>query len=163
MEISDKKLNFMNNPITMIITVVSPPIGRGPSEQKKDFKQYFGRNANQLIPSANDNKLCLFYALELARIYHDYKIINMQKKKGEPISKNLITHWSFLRVLKDEARKTSIASRLLHVNGIDSNRDSYGIDVLPFIQDFYDTEYPGFHILTTFMYQSFRAVSDCSC
>ena len=71
----------MNKPITAIITVVSPPHGMGPSEKKTDFKQYFGRNSNQLILSANDNKLCLFYALELARIYHDQNIINQTKKK----------------------------------------------------------------------------------
>ena len=139
----------MNNPITVIITVVSPPIGRGPSEKKKDFKQYFGRNEKHLIKTDNNNNICLFYALELSRIYHDYKIINQKKKIEEPIPKNLVTRWSFLRILEDEARKTDIASRLLNVNGIDPTLDSYGFGVLTLVQDFYDNEYPGLYILET--------------
>ena len=156
MEISDKKWNFMNNQITVIITIVSPPHGRGTNEKKRDFKLYFGRNERQLISSANDNKLCLFYALELARIYHDEKQINLLKKKGNPIPKFLITHWSFLRVLKDDLRKFKLATQLLNEIGVDHNRDSYGIEVLPLVQDFYDKEYPGIKYYSFFMRLYFK-------
>ena len=154
----------MNNPITVIITVVSPPRGRGPSEQKKDFKQYFGRNGKQLLPSDNNNKLCLFYALELARIYHDSKMINQKKKKGEPIPKYLVTSWSFTRIMNEDMRKNKIAWRLLNEIGIDPKLDSYGLDVLPIVQDFYDREYPGFFNIPTLMHnKNFRIVSNCRC
>ena len=133
----------MNKPITAIITVVSPPHGMGPSEKKTDFKQYFGRNSNQLILSANDNKLCLFYALELARIYHDQNIINQTKKKGQPISKELVTRQSFVRILKDDLRKYTFATQLLNEIGADPSLDSYGFEVLPLVQEFYDKQYPG--------------------
>ena len=61
----------MNSIISVIITVVSPQHGRGVSEMKKDFKQYFGINPRQLIRIANDNNQCLFYAIELSRLFHD--------------------------------------------------------------------------------------------
>ena len=143
LEISDKKWNFMNKPITVIITVVSPPHGRGPSAKKMDFKQYFGRNSKQLIPSANHNKLCLFYALELARIYHDQNIISQKKKKGQSFSKELVTRQSFARILKDDLRKSMLATHLVNEIGVDPCLDSYGFDVLSLVQEFYDKQYPG--------------------
>lgn len=151
----------MNNPITAIITVVSPPHGRGPNEKKRDFKQYFGRNERQLIPSANDNKLCLFYALELSRIYHDEKIIKQMRKKGQPISTELITRHSFSRILKDDLRKYTFASQLLNEIGADPSLDSYGFDVLPLVQEFYDMQYPGLtYYLFSYLNRYLRTVPD---
>ena len=71
----------MNNLITVIITVISPPHDRGVNAKKTDFKQYFGRNERQLIQTANSNMRCLFYALDIARIYHDKKPLIYSRRK----------------------------------------------------------------------------------
>ena len=150
----------MNNQITINLTVVSPPHGRGPSDQKK-FKIYFGRNDKQLIKSDNNNKLCLFYALELARVYHDKKILSTQKKRRMPVSKDLITKQSFSRILKNDLRKNDLAFKLLNEIGIESNMDSYGIDILPIIQDFYDKRYPGLILVSEYFGNLMLNVKDC--
>lgn len=143
LEISDKKWDFMHSIITIIITTVAPPHGKGVSEAKKDFKQYFGTNQRQIIPVENDNNLCLFYAVELSRLYHDNEIIYDLKKRKRQISNHLLTHKSFNRLLKNSERKRQMVYELLNKNHIDGKNESYGLDHLHIIQEYYDICYPG--------------------
>lgn len=133
---------FMNSLITVIVTIVSPPEGAGPSNKKLDFKQYFGRNKRQLIRITNNDTKCLFYALELARIFHDEKIINMLKKKGENIPKTFVTRWSFARILKNENRKRELVTKFMNCAKINPDKNGYGLEYLHKVQDFYDSFYP---------------------
>ena len=91
-------------------------------------------------------------------------MINQKKKKGEPIPKYLVTSWSFSRIMNDDMRKNKLAWCLLNEIGIDSKLDSYGLDILSIVQDFYDREYPGFEYSNTlYNRNNFRIVSNCSC
>lgn len=134
----------MHSIITIIITTVTPPHGKGVSEAKKDFKQYFGTNQCQIISVENDNNLCLFYAAELSRLYHDNEIIHVLKKRKLQIPNQLLTRQSFTRLLKNSERKTQLVYEFLNKVHIDGKNDSYGLDHLHIIQEYYDLYYPGY-------------------
>lgn len=133
----------MHSIITIIVTIVTPPHGKGVSEKKKDFKQYFGKNQRQIIHVENDNNLCLFYAVELSRIFHDEKIINDLKKRKHQIPKDLVTRSSFARLLKNSERKEKVIQDFIKRIHIDGQKESYGIEQLFTIQEYYDKCYPG--------------------
>jgi hypothetical protein len=104
LEMSEKKWRFMNSIISIIITLVSPHRGNGPSEQKKNPCNYFRRKRNQVLRVENEDKFCLFYALELGRLYHDGNIIHRIKQKNKPIPPGLLTYQSFGRLQRDRER-----------------------------------------------------------
>ena len=135
----------MNSIISVIITVVSPQHGRGVSEMKKDFKQYFGINPRQLIRIANDNNQCLFYAIELSRLFHDEKIINGLKRARAQIPCHLLTKFSFYRLLKNAERQKQHINNFLKEIDVDRKKESYGIDDLHILQEYYDKIYPGMY------------------
>ena len=135
----------MHSVISVIITIVSPPHGQGVSEIKKDFKQYFGTNPRQLIRIANENNQCLFYATELSRLFHDEKIINSLKKNRAQIPSHLLTKYSFTRLLKNPERQRQHINHFLNELNIDQQKESYGIDDLHIVQEYYDKYYPGLY------------------
>lgn len=149
----------MHNIITIIVTIVKPPHGKGVTEAKKDFKRYFGINPRQIIRIENDNNLCLFYATEMSRLFHDEKIINDLKKKKKQIPNHLLTKFSFARLLKNSERKRKLIYDLINKIGIDGKDESYGLDNLQLIQDYYDTSYPGLN--KYIYYHKYLYLKDC--
>jgi hypothetical protein len=108
-------------------------------------KKYFGTNELQRIRVINNDKLCIFYALELARIWHDTNLISEHKKNGKPISKNLIPRRTFYNIRKNPAKQKQLALNLLKEVHIPNNLSEYGIDHLKIVQDHYDAKYPGLY------------------
>ena len=76
---SDKKFNFLNNLIEIIITTVILPSGRG---KCADDCQCFINKTPQTFKrvTSSNNNYCLFYALELAR---EYSLTEEQDKPEE--------------------------------------------------------------------------------
>lgn len=67
LEISDKKFNLINNPISIIVTTLSKPEGAA-GVKNFDAKNYFGTKALHRIKVHNNDNFCLFYALGLKNI-----------------------------------------------------------------------------------------------
>lgn len=55
-------MNFINNPINIIVTTLSMPSGTAP-KKNFDAKNYFGIKQLHRIRVHNTDRLCLFYAL----------------------------------------------------------------------------------------------------
>jgi hypothetical protein len=108
-------------------------------------KKYFGTNELQRIRVINNDKLCIFYALELARIWHDTNLISEHKKNGKPISKNLIPRRTFYNIRKNPAKQKQLALNLLKEVHIPNNLSEYGIYHLKIVQYHYDAKYQGLY------------------
>ena len=89
------------------------------------------------------------------------KNFNHAKEKVEACFQKSYHKKSFSRILKNDLRKNDLAFRLLNEIGIASNMDSYGIDILPIIQDFYDKRYPGLTLLSGYFRNLMLNVKDC--
>lgn len=148
---SDKKWNFIDNPISIIITTLSTPTGSG-----FDSKNFFGHNNRQLIKVLNDDRYCLFYALgnfqkisknvsfnlELSRLSHDQSEFNAIFKRGEVPPSNLMTAMQYQRLRNSKPKQKALAMQLLENVGIDPNLNEYGLDHVKLVQEFYDKQYP---------------------
>jgi hypothetical protein len=134
----------LDNPIDIIVTTLSTPTGSG-KLSTFNAKKYFGTKESQRIRVINNNKLCLFYALELGRIWHDTIIISELKKKGKQIPNNLIKQRTFYNIRKNPAKQKQLALNLLKEVNIPSNLSEYGIDHIKIVQDHYDAKYPGLY------------------
>jgi len=147
---SEKKYNLLENPVNITITTIAPPKGSGRNRaiEDFDFKSHFGTNKAAVIPVENSaDNYCLFYALEMSRIYHDQTEISQfnkeqkkQKTKAKP-PQHLTTHYKFTKILKNSDLQRDLAIRLMRNAEIPLNRSSYGIGDLQNVQDFYDREY----------------------
>lgn len=140
----------MENEITVIITTISEPRGKGISEHKL-LHSNFGVNeqARIRIENTNDN-FCLFYALELARIYHDqYKIKQLQKLK-RPIPADLVSKWKFGRIKKYQTTLRNnplkiMVNKLMEGAKISNNEEAYEIKHIEMVQRYYNEKYPGMY------------------
>ena len=96
---SDKKFDFLNNPITCTVTVLALPVGSAPynSASSATCKCFEGRckKAYRLVENSTDNTDtdCLFQAVELARY--------------------LAEHSKTVKVVKNEDNKDNSESTLL--------------------------------------------------
>jgi hypothetical protein len=144
LEISDKKWNFLDNPINIIITILSSPYGSGKAK-KFNAKSYFGTKEKQRLRVQNNDSFCLFYALELSRLFHDQKQITDLKKAGKQQSNSLMPQPTFYKLRKNEKKLNLYAQSLLEKTKIDPDLEEYGIEHIKIVQDFYDREYPGLY------------------
>jgi hypothetical protein len=138
---SDKKWNFLDNPIEIIVTTLSSPAGAG-KLSTFDAKNYFGTKESQRIRILNADKLCLFYAVEVARTWHDKALIAEMAKEGKEVPKELIKQQAFYRIQKIAIKQRELAIKLLNEVKISNDLDQYGIEHLQQIQEFYDLKYP---------------------
>jgi hypothetical protein len=76
LEISDKKVMLLSNPMTITITTINPPKGKGKNKPVK-FMDY---NEKGRIYIENRDEKCLFYAVEIARQYADASDNNNNKR-----------------------------------------------------------------------------------
>jgi hypothetical protein len=133
----------LDNPIDIIVTTLSSPSGSG--RCNFDAKNYFGSNESQRIRVLNDDNLCIFYALELARIWHDKTIISELKKEGKDVPNNLTSQRAFSRLRYNKERQRQYALGLLEELDIQNNLEAYGITHLEVVQTYYDKKYPGLY------------------
>lgn len=144
LEISNKKWNFLDNPVNIIITILSSPYGKG---KAKNFnaKSYFGTKERHRIRVQNNDEYCLFYALELARLYHDQRQITELKKIGQDIPSYLMKQPAFYSLRRSKKKQRFYAMKLIEEAEIDPDLDEYGIEHLKMVQEFYDDEYPSMY------------------
>jgi len=85
----------------------------------------------------NLDNFCLFYALELARIFHDQTELNALKKDGGNVT-GLISHHIFQNIRNNPDRQRSLALDLMNAIEIPQTMQQYGIEHLQAVQDYYD-------------------------
>jgi hypothetical protein len=85
----------------------------------------------------NLDNFCLFYALELARIFHDQTELNALKKDGGNVT-GLISHRIFQNIRNNPDRQRTMAVELMSAMGISQEFQQYGIEHLQAVQDYYD-------------------------
>jgi hypothetical protein len=144
LEISDKKWNFLDNPINIIITILSKPYGSG-KVQNFNAKSYFGTKEKQRLHVQNNDNHCLFYALELSRLFHDQQQIKDLKKAGKEYPKSLMPQQTFYRLQKNQKKLHQYALSLVDKVKIDPDLEEYGIEHIEIVQNFYDRAYPGLY------------------
>jgi hypothetical protein len=135
LEISDKKVMLLSNPMKIIITTINPPKGKG---NKKPVK-FMDYNERGRIKVLNKDDKCLFYATELARLYADASLKKTTKK-----------YKSFYRILKTDMLKKELVEQLLKDSNIHYDKKGAGIKELSLLQNYYDDKYPGKYRLILF-------------
>ena len=140
---SGKMLDFLYNLITVVVTVVMKPKGTGSTDTTEpNFRKEYCEKAR--IEVKNNDRYCLFYALELARKFHDQKEIERYNKK-EPTSiprNELKGRKAFQNFINDLEAQRGNVLRLLKEANIPIDLSSYGIDEAERVQKYYDVKYP---------------------
>jgi hypothetical protein len=85
--------NLLKAALSTIMTMVAPPQGAGPMVSDPNgilpngnVMEFYNFNADyQIAINNNDNRYCLFIALEITRLYHDNKIRRWQNKPDWPL------------------------------------------------------------------------------
>ena len=107
-----------------------------------DYTPSYDKSA--LLPVKNSDNYCLFYALELARKFHDQKEIE-RFKKDEPIPmqrKELIGIDAFRNFRSNRSAQYANVIRLIGEAGIPPDRQSYGVEDAKKVQEYYNKKYP---------------------
>jgi hypothetical protein len=138
LEISDKKITLLSNPMKIIITTVTPPKGKGKLQPK-----FIDNNEKGRIKITNSDNKCLFYAAEMARAFADASEKKV-KRKFE----------SFYRLNKNKHRQKEMVDELLSESKIQYNMKGNGMEELSLLQNFYDKKYPGRYRLILFNAES---------
>jgi hypothetical protein len=138
LEISDKKIMLLSNPMQIIITTVTPPKGKG-----KNTTKFIDNNEKGKIKITNNDDKCLFYAAEMARIFADASEKDVKRKFD-----------AFHRLMKNNIRQQEIVEELLTESNINHNKKGNGIHELSLLQNFYDKKYPGRYRLILFQAES---------
>jgi ubiquitin C-terminal hydrolase len=86
----------------------------------------------------NLDNFCLFYALELARIFHDQTELNALKKDGAGNSTGLISNQVFRNIRNNPNRQRAMAVDLMSAVNIPQDFEQYGMEHLSEIQEYYD-------------------------
>lgn len=126
LNISDKRVTLLSNPMRIIITTISPPKGSG---LKKLPIKFLDNNEKGLIKN-NIEENCLYYALILAKSYAEC---------SELTSKNKFQ--KFYRLYKNSIKQKELVDILLMEMDIKPTKSS-GLDEIGRIQEFFDKEYP---------------------
>jgi hypothetical protein len=145
----DKRTLLLSYPVKMIITCVAPPSGAG----KFDAHAQWGLNELQRI-SVNPliGPECLFYALVLGRLFQDWFRIRDLREKNLPVPAELMDKSKFQRFRNNLNRQKCAVDELIEGAGIISGSQSYGIEQLEAIQNYWDTKYQRLYRIVAFQY-----------
>jgi hypothetical protein len=156
---SDKKWNFIDNPISIIITTLSTPSGSG-KLSNFDAKNYFDKHPKQRIKIDNQDRYCLFYALgyktnnmikfdlfnlEISRLFHDQAEYKSHIKGGKEPPDHLLSPKQYQRLRKSKPKQRHLANLLIDHIGIDPCLHEYSLEHIKLVQKFYDEQYPGMY------------------
>jgi hypothetical protein len=137
---SDKKIPLINNPMTITITAVAKPEG---GARPKHLIGHYGFNRNSLIEVINpENKLCLFIAVELARLRCSG--LEANKKPKTSLAKTSTanpTYDLFREIRKSSRRQKQLAEELMIQCKIPLDLPTYNTDHLEIIQRYYNKTY----------------------
>jgi hypothetical protein len=135
LEMSDKKITLLSNPIRIIITTITPPKGKGNNKTVK----FIENNEKGRIKIINNDKYCLLYAAEIARIHADCTT-KSGKNKFSTVNK----------LMKNAKKQQELVQALIKESEIKINENGCGLKELDFLQDFYDKKYPNKYRLILF-------------
>jgi hypothetical protein len=138
---SDKKVNLLNNPMTITITTISKPSGG--AGRPKHQQGYYGFNKDSLLLFSNtDNNYCLFIAVELARIRNNSLEASKNKNRSQvKTSTTDSTYQLFREIRKSSKRQQNIAEELMRSCKIPLDLPSYDITHLETVQNYYNNIY----------------------
>jgi hypothetical protein len=131
LEISDKKVMLLSNPMQIIITTITPPKGKGKNQTK-----FIDNNEKGRIRIKNNDDKCLFHAVEMARIFANAFDKNLKRK--------------FYRLINNANRQKEIVDKFLSESSINHNKRGNSINEVSLIQNYYDIKYPGQYRLILF-------------
>ncbi|KAL3068931.1 hypothetical protein niasHT_039070 [Heterodera trifolii] len=148
----NKKTLLLSEPVEIIVTCLTIPAGSAP----RFFPhQNWGYNQTQIIHISNRDNYCLFHALAAGRAYHDYEIFRSIRSPPDnqaPLFAVIMNRTDFCkdyeaynRLLSNTGRMESVAEDLMKNSGIIIGQDSYGIDHLLPVQQYWTGQksYPG--------------------
>jgi len=126
LNISDKRVTLLSNPMRIIITTISSPEGSG---LKKLPIKFMDINEKALIKNNNEEN-CLYYAIVLAMFYTECFILDRKKKykKFNQFYKNLI-------------KQKELVDKMILEMEIKPAKSS-GINEIIQIQEFLDKKHP---------------------
>ena len=109
---SDKKFDFLNNPITCTVTVLALPVGSAPynSASSAICKCFESRckKAYRQVENSNDNTDCLFQAVELARYLAEHsktvKVVKNEDSKDNSESSLLLKRARSVKMMQLQHR-----------------------------------------------------------
>ena len=105
---SDKKFNFLNNPISCTITTIAWPVGGGDFKKcscfdDKPIKSY--RKLKSFQTNEDDNMDCLFQAVELARVLSNKNVGEQSDDSAELAVLRTRQRWIKQMMLQHEKLK----------------------------------------------------------
>lgn len=129
LEISDKKITLLSNPMRIIITTICPPRGKGKKQLPVKFIE---NNEKGRIKINNVDENCLYYAAEMARIYALCSE-NTIRRKFAP----------FHKIIKNTNMQKELVNWLLRELNIKKEKGGSSLEEIVSLQEFYDKFFPG--------------------
>ena len=136
---SNESVNLMQAVLNLTVMTMDRPENYNVEDDDQNgagfvsSKHYLGVNEQGLIKIENENSLCLFYALELTRLFQ------IRDREGE------ISRQSYDRILKNKKRQETYATNLIQSCKISPIRKTFGLKDVRIVQQFYDRQYPGMY------------------
>ncbi|KAL3115476.1 hypothetical protein niasHT_016600 [Heterodera trifolii] len=140
----NKKTLLLSEPVEVVVTCLTIPAGSAP----RFFPhQNWGYNQTQMIRIFNRDHYCLFHALAAGRAYHDYEIFRSSRSPPDnqaqlfAVIKNRTDfckdYEAYNRLLSNLRRMESVVEDLMKNSGINIGQNSYGIDHLLPVQQYW--------------------------
>ncbi|KAL3081620.1 hypothetical protein niasHS_009079 [Heterodera schachtii] len=140
----NKKTLLLSEPVEVVVTCLTIPAGSAP----RFFPhQNWGYNQTQMIRIFNRDHYCLFHALAAGRAYHDYEIFRSSRSPPDNQAQLFAAiknrtdfckdYEAYNRLLSNPRRMESVVEDLMKNSGINIGQNSYGIDHLLPVQQYW--------------------------
>ncbi|KAL3085527.1 hypothetical protein niasHS_008457 [Heterodera schachtii] len=154
---ADKKTLLLSEPVEIIVTCLTPPVGSAP---RLHPYQNWGYDEAQRIRIRNNDSYCLFHALVAGRAYHDRDIFcltrNPMDEQPQFIA-NIMNRQDFCkdyeafnRLVSNIGRMQTAVEELMNSSGIQNDKTSYGIEHIQHVQQYWNDVFPGTYRLVLF-------------
>ncbi|KAL3080400.1 hypothetical protein niasHT_031307 [Heterodera trifolii] len=141
---ADKKTLLLSEPVEIIVTCLTPPVGSAP---RLHPYQNWGYDEAQRIRIRNNDSYCLFHALVAGRAYHDRDIFcltrNPRDEQPQFIA-NIMNRQDFCkdyeafnRLLSNIGRMQTAVEELMNSSGIQNDKTYYGIEHIQHVQQYW--------------------------
>ncbi|KAL3108814.1 hypothetical protein niasHT_014990 [Heterodera trifolii] len=141
---ADKKTLLLSEPVEIIVTCLTPPVGSAP---RLHPYQNWGYDEAQRIRIRNNDSYCLFHALVAGRAYHDRDIFcltrNPMDEQPQFIA-NIMNRQDFCkdyeafnRLVSNIGRMQTAVEELMNSSGIQNDKTSYGIEHIQHVQQYW--------------------------
>ncbi|KAL3099254.1 hypothetical protein niasHT_028201 [Heterodera trifolii] len=155
---ADKKTLLLSEPVEIIVTCLTPPVGSAP---RLHPYQNWGYDEAQRIRIRNNDSYCLFHALVAGRAYHDRDIFcltrNPMDEQQPQFMANIMNRQDFCkdyeafnRLVSNIGRMQTAVEELMNSSGIQNDKTSYGIEHIQHVQQYWNRVFPGTYRLVLF-------------